>query len=93
LPGSRQSQVLFNNLVESYAPKAGEDPQTRATKRAARRELALRLRALANGQDVTISDLPGFEGLEGMAPAGPAATARPTPAQRVPSYVTKYFTP
>lgn len=82
LPGSRQSLVLFQNLLESYRPKSNESSEARAAKRAARRELAKRLHAIGRGEDVTLTDLPGMEGfdLSGTGTsASPAEPGAPTP--------------
>ena len=88
LPGSRQSIVLFQNLRDSYATQAGDPPGLRAQKLAKLQELGQRLARLARGEDVTLSDLPGFEDFQplGTAPAGTPATpaSRATPTQPLP---------
>jgi len=54
LPGSRQSQVLFNSLVNAYTPQPGESPQARNAKRAARLRARHWLAAIAEGRSVPI---------------------------------------
>ena len=70
LPGSRQSLVLFQNLRDSYSTSAGDPPELRAQKLALLEDLGRSLEALAQGQDISLAHLPGFEEFEplGMIP-------------------------
>lgn len=54
LPGSRQSIVLFNSLVNAYTPQPGESAQTRSAKRAARQRARAWLAAVAQGRQVPV---------------------------------------
>jgi hypothetical protein len=54
LPGSRQSQVLFNSLVNAYTPQPGESAQARSAKRAARARAREWLAAVAGGHRVPV---------------------------------------
>lgn len=100
LPGSRQSLVLFQNLRDSYSTAGGDPPELRAQKLALLQDLAVGLRSLAAGEDVSLAHLPGFEDFEPFgfesakpkpgAPVAPPANAGTTLTAPNPG---KYFRP
>jgi hypothetical protein len=54
LPGSRQSIVLFNSLVNAYTPQPGEAAETRTAKREARSRAREWLRAVERGEKIPL---------------------------------------
>jgi hypothetical protein len=105
LPGSRQSIVLFNSLVNAYTPAPGESPAARTAKRQARLRARHWLDAVRRGESIPIppelqaagiteADLP-----TGGAPATPAprAPTAPTdsgpPPPAGPSFNAKFWHP
>lgn len=61
LPGSRQSLVLFKNLRETYASGPGDPPGLRKQKVELLRRLGHQLERMAAGEEVDLSEFPGFE--------------------------------
>lgn len=88
LPGSRQSIVLFNSLVNAYTPQPGEAAQVRTAKRNARQRAREWLRAVQQGKKVALlpelaehgiteADLELPSGADEARPESPAAPATP----------------
>lgn len=89
LPGSRQSIVLFNSLVNAYTPQPNESAQARSAKRAARLRARGWLDAIRRGEKIPIPPELGAAGITegdidvpsgaggGAAPSRPSGAASP----------------
>lgn len=95
LPGSRQSIVLFNSLVNAYTPLPNESAQTRTAKRAARQRARAWLAAIAAGKPVPVPPELAAAGITDadITPSPTTTSPAPAPSPRTPGYNPRFWNP